>query len=473
MTALALPHIRLPRPLHLGLWVSWISLCLLSLTALGIDVVEEPTEAPLERRHEVVQIGQDALVKANESVGVVVVLNGNAQIDGEVREAIVVVGGNVKVTGKVRGNTVVAFGDIEAGPTASIRRPAVVVGGAVHSDPKAKVRSDNVVVTLTTFPLLGAGAQWITQGALYLRPLPPRVLWVWSIALAFFLVYALMSLILAQPAKACVEALVDRPILSYVLGVAGSMLIFLALPIVVVLGAVGVGFILAIALVIGCLFGRMVVMRFIGYQLGTQLGIPALQKPLVALAAGTAVLSLFYMMPVVGFLVWFAVIPMAVGAILMAVIQVFRAPREAVTTGNPPPLNPSVSGPPPLPLGARPTERPAGFFVRSVATFIDLVLVACVAQLFHPHGRVFLMIWMAYHVLFWGWRGYTLGNRVMGIMVVEADGRIPSLSVAFVRSLAAFLSAIPLFLGFVWAAWDLKKQSWHDKLAGTVMVWRR
>jgi uncharacterized RDD family membrane protein YckC len=29
---------------------------------------------------------------------------------------------------------------------------------------------------------------------------------------------------------------------------------------------------------------------------------------------------------------------------------------------------------------------------------------------------------------------------------------------------------LPLFIGLIWVAFDKKKQSWHDKLAGTVVV---
>jgi len=29
---------------------------------------------------------------------------------------------------------------------------------------------------------------------------------------------------------------------------------------------------------------------------------------------------------------------------------------------------------------------------------------------------------------------------------------------------------IPLVLGFLWVGWDARKQGWHDKLAGTVVI---
>ena len=29
---------------------------------------------------------------------------------------------------------------------------------------------------------------------------------------------------------------------------------------------------------------------------------------------------------------------------------------------------------------------------------------------------------------------------------------------------------IPLFLGYFWMLWDREKQTWHDKMAGSVVV---
>jgi len=39
-----------------------------------------------------------------------------------------------------------------------------------------------------------------------------------------------------------------------------------------------------------------------------------------------------------------------------------------------------------------------------------------------------------------------------------------------VRALGCFLSLLVCGLGFIWVAFDQEKQSWHDKIAGTVVV---
>lgn len=43
-------------------------------------------------------------------------------------------------------------------------------------------------------------------------------------------------------------------------------------------------------------------------------------------------------------------------------------------------------------------------------------------------------------------------------------------SVLIGRYLAYYVSLIPFGLGFIWVAFDGRKQGWHDKLAGTVVV---
>ena len=42
-----------------------------------------------------------------------------------------------------------------------------------------------------------------------------------------------------------------------------------------------------------------------------------------------------------------------------------------------------------------------------------------------------------------------------------------------IRYLGYYVSAIPFGLGLLWVAFDPRKQGWHDKMAGTVVVRRR
>ena len=46
----------------------------------------------------------------------------------------------------------------------------------------------------------------------------------------------------------------------------------------------------------------------------------------------------------------------------------------------------------------------------------------------------------------------------------------PSTGKLIGRYFAYLVSIVPMFLGFLWIAFDKRKQGWHDKLAGTVVI---
>jgi len=89
--------------------------------------------------------------------------------------------------------------------------------------------------------------------------------------------------------------------------------------------------------------------------------------------------------------------------------------------------------------------------------------------MFHRPGW-FLLTWVIYHLVLWTWKGTTLGGIVLGLRIIRLDGQPMNFAVALVRVLGSFFSAAVLGLGFFWAGWSRDKQSWHDKIAGTVVV---
>lgn len=68
--------------------------------------------------------------------------------------------------------------------------------------------------------------------------------------------------------------------------------------------------------------------------------------------------------------------------------------------------------------------------------------------------------------------GQTLGKRVCGIRVVDANTGQPGIGIGrgIGRYFARILSGIALLLGYFWMLWDSKKQTWHDKLVSSVVV---
>lgn len=135
----------------------------------------------------------------------------------------------------------------------------------------------------------------------------------------------------------------------------------------------------------------------------------------------------------------------------------------------------------------------AGFWVRIWACLIDSVLVmALVLPLMHlVYGPAFFavdapLIMGPAHVLisyvlpavavvlFWIYREATPGKIAIRARIVDArSGAHPSTSQFVIRNLGYFLSSFPLCLGLIWVAIDGRKQGWHDKIAGTVVVRER
>jgi uncharacterized RDD family membrane protein YckC len=74
-------------------------------------------------------------------------------------------------------------------------------------------------------------------------------------------------------------------------------------------------------------------------------------------------------------------------------------------------------------------------------------------------------------ILFWIYRQATPGKMAIGAKIVDAKtlGK-PSTGQLVIRYLGYYVSIIPLMLGILWVGFDARKQGWHDKLAGTLVV---
>lgn len=133
----------------------------------------------------------------------------------------------------------------------------------------------------------------------------------------------------------------------------------------------------------------------------------------------------------------------------------------------------------------------AGFWIRAWASIIDtlLIMIVTIPLLIWIYGwdysdvqqtgalagpADFLVSWVMPAVAviaFWINRQATPGKMAISTKIVDAvSGNAPTNGQMIGRYFAYFISTIPLCLGFLWITFDRKKQGWHDKLAGTVVV---
>jgi uncharacterized RDD family membrane protein YckC len=81
-----------------------------------------------------------------------------------------------------------------------------------------------------------------------------------------------------------------------------------------------------------------------------------------------------------------------------------------------------------------------------------------------------LIAGMSYFTWFHGIAGRTPGKMLLGLRVIQASGDPMTPGVAFLRWVGYLISGLVLCLGFLWVAFDGRKQGWHDKIAATVVI---
>lgn len=125
----------------------------------------------------------------------------------------------------------------------------------------------------------------------------------------------------------------------------------------------------------------------------------------------------------------------------------------------------------------------AGFWRRAGATLIDSFLFVIIvgliagpmlvnAEIFTLEGLLRMVAGLLLTVFLWLKFLGTPGKLLLGCQVVDADSFEPmSIKQAALRYVAYFVSFVPLLLGFLWVAWDKRKQAFHDKIANTVVLY--
>ena len=129
----------------------------------------------------------------------------------------------------------------------------------------------------------------------------------------------------------------------------------------------------------------------------------------------------------------------------------------------------------------------AGFWVRLGAGVIDLLILLFLCYVLYTIIKAFVptepvrfiiivlifsswFIEIIYLTSFWVWRGQTPGKMIMGIKVIRTDSSPVTIPYAFLRYLGYIICALTLCIGFIYIAFDDRKQGLHDKISDTYVV---
>ncbi|MFK8028806.1 MAG: RDD family protein [Gammaproteobacteria bacterium] len=144
---------------------------------------------------------------------------------------------------------------------------------------------------------------------------------------------------------------------------------------------------------------------------------------------------------------------------------------------------------PDAPLADSLDARPVGFWMRVVASIVDTILMVLVIApilylVYGPdyftsttlsHGALDIimqyLIPAVVVIVFWVYKSATPGKMIIGAKIIDANtGGPASTGKLILRYVGYYIAAIPLGLGILWVGWDRRKQGWHDKIAGTMVV---
>jgi len=453
-----------------------------------------------------VVVFSDNVIGAEERVeGEAVAIMGDLRIDGEVRRDAVAVMGSVTINGKVGGEVVAVMGDVVLGPKAEIEGDVVVIGGTLERDPGAIVGGE--VKRVGVGKLSGKKLQtpaslqawWdhaLSHGALL--GVGSGLGWLAVPTLLALGFYALLALVFPGGIRRTGDMLVQRPgavVLS-------ALLTFMALPVLFILLLITVVGIpvalvgLPVGIILGVVFGKAAIYGLVGRKLTQD------RAPLaVAVLIGGIVFALLFAAPVIGIALWALTAALGFGCSIAAMLTPGKSPAMPTSPVVPfaPPVMPatgamgfaaastpvsvnaftvpagtetSAAAVPPPPVSSmipNVTLLRAGFWIRMAALLIDLILIGII---FGPAGAGALILpgLAAYGAVMWKFKGTTIGGIVCGLRVVRLDDRPLDWPTTVVRALGCFLSLAVAGLGFVWVVFDRERQSWHDKIAGTVVV---
>jgi uncharacterized RDD family membrane protein YckC len=489
----------------------------LAAVTLSVSAAAQTQDVDAQRvrwSNPALRILENYTLKAGDEAQQVVVIAGDATINGHVDEDVVVIAGKVQLssTAVIEGSFVVVGGNAVIAEGAQVRRDVVVIGGLDAPSSFSAGGNHVVVGTAALGGTLRGIVPWITRGLLLGRPIVPSLGWVWTIAAVFFLINLCVSLVFHAPVRASTSTLAATPLSAFMTGL---LVLLLAGPVCVVLAisVIGIAIVpfLGCALIVAAIIGKVGFARWIGMSVVPQDDMDNRAQSLRSFLIGSAIMCLTYVIPVLGFLTWTMGAVFGLGAATLAFFSAYRRenpkpPKKTVVKSpaepSPEPFRESYSAPaaeavvapdegspvrigehvrePPAPVASGLLAFPRATFLERLAAFaLDVALVLIAAQVLRL-DRLFadspsfesnvLLLALVYHIGFWTWKGTTVGGIICQLRLTRIDGAPLRFAECLVRGLSGIFSLLVVGLGFFWILKDPERQAWHDRIAGTYVV---
>jgi uncharacterized RDD family membrane protein YckC len=468
------------------------------------------------------RLGQDLVVGPNDITRDASVVFGDAVVSGRVTGDLVVIFGTARIakTAIIDGDFVSIGGRATVEEGAVARRDVIVIGGPLDAPAGFSAAGGQIVIGSG---ILGGSLEglvpYLSRGLAWGRVIVPDIPWVWGVVALFFLIYAVLNLMFDRPVRTCATTLQNRPLTTFGAGLL-VLLLFGPICVLLAISLIGIAVLpfLVCALIAGAIIGKVAVARWIGMTAVEEDPDGSRAHAARSFVIGFAVLTIAYMIPVIGLISWAIAAVFGLGASFLSFMSAYRRespPKPAVMTPPPaPPVAPPPAYPTPTPgmafdgsAGATQTSPPplqtapstggayaaampggyalgsssllvaqpralfrdrlAAFIVDTFAVFVTTVVLDAIGFV---DGEAFFPLLLVYHILFWSLKQTTLGGIVCQLRLVRTDGTPLTFADALVRGLASVPSLLLLAIGALWILRDPERQAWHDKVAGTYVV---
>jgi hypothetical protein len=287
-------------------------------------------------------VGGDVVIEAGQTARDVTAVRGSVTLrpGAEGREVVAVLGDVTLEAGSSARQVVAIAGDVHVGPGASVERDAVAIGGRVLVDPAGDVGGQKVTIGIGALSEAVRSMSWRGHEAT-----PSGGFWSVAKFIAKFGVLLLLGFLLMtlfpRRIDAVAASLVANPGKSVLAGLLG-LLAQPLLSLLLVVTVVGIPLVLVQVLGLGVayLMGVTAVAVLVGRALPE-----ALHRAtgILQLAIGLALVLLALAIPVVGWLLWAAMVMATFGAVLRTrfgqtpVLETVAAPVPPAPPQAPPP----------------------------------------------------------------------------------------------------------------------------------------
>jgi uncharacterized RDD family membrane protein YckC len=117
-------------------------------------------------------------------------------------------------------------------------------------------------------------------------------------------------------------------------------------------------------------------------------------------------------------------------------------------------------------------QRFLAILIDGVILIIPELLLQRSLPLVGYYPLVIILQWLYFAIMESGSNQATFGKKAMGLKVTNLNGEKINFAQASGRYFGKIISSLILFIGYLRMLWDDKKQTLHDKMAGTLVVKR-